>query len=405
MQGFQYRPYGDLKHGLGHQPEPLALFPGYNAAESAGVTEIPESMIQDVVVTRETLAFLLEQHDQAADRPWFVCAAYGRPHSPFTAPGRYIRHYRDRVPLAHPGPHKVEELEPFARFTSERVKMGQLTEEQTMRGREGYYACVDFVDDCIGELLDGLAKAGLLENTIVIYTSDHGEMAGVHGLWSKTLYFQPSMGAPLLMSGPGIREGTHAVEAPISLMDLFPTVCGLTGLPVPEGLDGVDWSTALADPVGAAPPREYAPAMYCAYAERVKHHTSVPDGTPGKAWRAVRSRDWKYVDVQGAPPLLFDMRNDPGETRNLADRAEHAGRCQEMRDVVFAGFSWEDAVRQLQTDRARLPQFYSGLKPSMPNQYMLPDGRMFDAEAELYGTRWLHVPEGMSGGIIPQMFG
>ena len=101
MQGFQVRPYGDLRHGLSHQPEPIDLFPAYHGAESAGVTEIPESLLQDVVVTRESLAFLLEHQDLEPDVPWFVCASYSRPHSPFTAPGRYIRRYRDKIPPAY----------------------------------------------------------------------------------------------------------------------------------------------------------------------------------------------------------------------------------------------------------------------------------------------------------------
>jgi choline-sulfatase len=76
-QGFQHRPYGDLRHGLGHQPEPIDMFPGYAHVRSAGVSDIPESMLQDVVVTRETLAFLLEHQDRTPDQPWFACASYG----------------------------------------------------------------------------------------------------------------------------------------------------------------------------------------------------------------------------------------------------------------------------------------------------------------------------------------
>lgn len=83
LQGFQHRPYGDFRHGLGHQPEPLSMYPAYDNPESAGVAEIPESLLQDVIVTREALALLLEHHDQSPEVPWFVCASYGRP--PFSA--------------------------------------------------------------------------------------------------------------------------------------------------------------------------------------------------------------------------------------------------------------------------------------------------------------------------------
>ena len=182
MFGFQHRPYGDLRHGVSHQPEPIDLFPGYDHVESAGVTEIPESLLQDVVVTRETLSFVLEHADREPDTPWFVCASYSRPHPPLTAPGRYLRRYRDRVPAA---PTAEQTSEPYARRCWEAEGAAGLDEAQEKLGREAYYGCVDFLDDCIGELLDGLNKAGMLENTVVIYTSDHGEMAANHGLWGK----------------------------------------------------------------------------------------------------------------------------------------------------------------------------------------------------------------------------
>jgi choline-sulfatase len=395
MQGFQVRPYGDLRHGLGHQPDPIHLFPGYPHAQSAGVTDIPESLLQDVVVTRETLAFVREHADAEPETPWFVCAGYSRPHSPLTAPGRYIRRYRDRVgppaAAAHP-------LEPFAARRYEEV-----SEEEAVRGREAYYACVDFVDDCMGELLDGLAADGLLENTIVIYTSDHGEMAGEHGLWGKVVYYEPSVGVPLLVSGPGIADGAHQVADPISLMDLYPTTCALAGLPIPEGLDGVDFSEVLRDPAGAAAPRATAPSAYYAYGVRIQF-AAAGDDESCAAMRILRSRDWKYIEIEGGQPLLFDMVNDPHEQHNLADRPEHAERCRRMRAELFADFSWDQVHAQLEADRERVPDQLSGHQPSTPNQYMLADGRVFDAEADLYKARWLPIPPGCTS-IIPQQFG
>ena len=130
----------------------------------------------------------------------------------------------------------------------------------------------------------------------------------------------------------------------------------------------------------------------------------VSIGAPHRAWRAVRTEQWKYVEVQGGEPLLFDLRNDPGETRNLANDPQHATRCRELRETLFQGFSWEQAMRQLEADRERIPELSSGLQPTVPNQYMLPDGRTFDAEAALYGARWLIEPKA-TGGIIPQQFG
>ena len=406
MAGFQHRPYGDLRHGVSHQPEPMEYFPGYPFVRSAGATEIPESLLQDVVVSREAASFVLEHADREPDVPWFVCASYTRPHYPLTAPGRYIRHYRDKVPPVELPPDYRSRLDAYGQYLIGRETPGGLTDEENLRGREAYYANVDFVDDCIGELLASLEKAGALENTIIIYTADHGEMAGRHGLWGKTIYYDESMKVPLLISGPGIASGNHTVGQPVSLMDLYPTTCALAGLPVPEGLDGIDVSCLLTDPATEQSPREYAPSAYYTYGVRVTGALGGAEDLPCVAWRAIRSRQWKYVDMERGQPLLFDMVNDPHEENDLSEEPECRETCEQMRQVLFAGFSWEQVHTQLAADRERLPEFYSGQKPTTPNQYRLPDGRVFDAEADLYAARWQYIsPEHATGGIIPQQFG
>jgi len=256
MNGFQVRPYGDLWHGLGHQPEPMELFPGYAGPESAAATEIPESLLSDIVITRETTSFLLEHNSKEPDIPWFVCASYTRPHSPYTSPERYIRKYKDKVPVPKAPANYKDDLEPYARQNFDNFNNEQITQEQTKNAVEGYYACVDFVDDCIGELLDSLEKHGLLENTIVMYTSDHGDMAGQHGLWGKAVYYEEAISSPLLIKTSNGNKHKK-IKDPVSLMDLFPTCCDLAGIPVPDGLDGISFANILDDPDDFEPSREF----------------------------------------------------------------------------------------------------------------------------------------------------
>ncbi len=123
------------------------MYPAYAGAEKPGITEIPESLIQDVAVTREALSFILEHHSSAPGTSWFLCASYGRPHSPLTASERYIRRHEGRLP-----PAAVTDTEGLETYGRRFVR--DLTDERWIKGREAYYACVDFVDDCIGELLD-----------------------------------------------------------------------------------------------------------------------------------------------------------------------------------------------------------------------------------------------------------
>jgi choline-sulfatase len=405
MQGFQYRPYGDLRHGLGHQPDPIDLFPAYHGVDHVGETEIPESLLQENVVTRETLSFLLEHHDKQSDVSWFCCASYSRPHSPYTVPGRYLRRYRDRLPVMERPDDLKARLDPYSRRMFGGETGCDLSPEQSMRAREAYYACVDFVDDCIGELLTGLEQAGALDNTIIIYTSDHGDMAGEHGTWGKCVPYDASVGVPLLITGPGVAPGHHRASQVFSLMDLFATTCRLADLPVPDGLDSFDQTPVLARPAQADGPRDYAPSTYMPYAIRAAGAWGLPEDEPASAMRALCGRDWKYVDIERAAPLLFDRHNDPGETTNLAALPQYAAQCERLRDLIAADFQWMAVREQLARDRERVKQFASDMKPTTPNQYMMPDGRTFDAEASLYDARWLHLPPVQGGGIIPQQFG
>ena len=400
MNGFDSRPYGDLRHALGHQPDPLSMYPGYGNAESAGVSEIPESLMQDVVVTRETLALVLEHYDAEPETPWFVCASYARPHAPLTAPGRYIRRYRDKVPPPEKGSESAVELEAYAKRL-----VSDVTDDQVVSAREAYYSCVDFVDDCIGELLDGLESQGLLDNTIVIYTADHGDMLGLYGCWGKQLYHEYSTAVPLLIAGPETARG-EVTDRVVSLIDLFPTVCAMAGLPTPANLDGVDISGLLSSTSSGSPsaPREFAPSATYRYGVRIQYNRTADDA-PSAAWRSVRDERWKYVEVERGESLLFDLGNDRWESVNLAGEAEHSARRDRMREWLYRGFSWEMVHQRLERDRERIIEFYSGLPPGTPNQYMLPDGRVFDAEKSLYDSRWLPIVPGSSGGIIPQQFG
>jgi choline-sulfatase len=406
MNGFQGRPYGDLRHALGHQPDPLSMYPGYGQAESAGVSEIPESLMQDVIVTRETLSLIFEHTDTEPETPWFVCASYGRPHAPLTAPGRYIRRYRDKVPPPEKGRSSANELDAFAKRL-----VSDVSDEQAVKAREAYYASVDFVDDCIGDMLNGLETKGLLDNTIVIYTADHGDMLGLYGCWGKQLYHEYSAAVPLLVAGPETARGV-ATDRVVSLIDLFPTVCEMAGLPTPENLDGVDISGLLSRSASGSAngshsnvaPREFAPSAAYRYGVRI-HYNRTDDDLPNAAWRSVRDERWKYVEVERGARLLFDLENDRWEAVNLAGDPDNTVRCERMREWLYRGFSWEMVHQRLTRDRERIVDFYSGLPPGTPNQYMLSDGRVFDAEKSLYESRWLPIVPGSNGGIIPQQFG
>jgi len=379
MGGFQHRPYGDMVIGrfCFHQPDPVQTWDGrwcdheIGRFSWAGESEIPESLLGDGVVTRESLAFLLEHVDKNPGTPWFLCAGYGWPHFPFTSPGRYFRRAMvDAPPLPPRPPGYPDSLHPHDRFLVEDFHLRRFSDDIQRRTVAAYYACVDYLDDCIGELLDGLEGAGLLENTYVIYTSDHGEMAGEHGLWSKRSYYDASVRVPFLVAGPGITGG-RAIRAPVELLDLFPTFCELAGVPIPDGLEGEGLISILHGERSAR-------------GKRFARADLLP-GLEPVVFRMAADERWKYVEFPGDPPILFDLAKDPGETTNLLASGQDAPEApiDELRRAATAGLSWEEIARMRAEETERRPASPE-FDARGPVQYQLRDGRIVDADIFLY---------------------
>jgi len=372
MNGFQCRPYGDLipNRFCGHQPDPVSSakdqawtvhhighFP------FAGPSEIPDEMLQESVVTREALAFIRDH----ADAPWFVCASYGRPHHPLTAPKRYFDRYWPTGPALCALPDGFPDgLHPHDRFIVDDFRLAEFGDEARRRGLAAYYASVDFLDDCIGDLLNGL-----LDSTIVIYTSDHGDMASEHGLWWKRSYYDGSSAVPLLVRVPG---GRHVrVGSIVELMDIFPTLCDLCGLPVPDDMDGETLTPLMSS---GKRDKDFA---------RTDHIDRVET-----AFRMIRTPRWKYVEFPEYPPVLFDVTNDPGEERNVADLPENALVVSDLHCRLWSdGETWESLFAARESCREEAVKERVA-EEHTPNQYALPDGSLVDAEETLYRGGYLN---------------
>ena len=248
------------------------------------------------------------------DRPFFLCASYTHPHDPPIITPDWWNLYSDAdidmpsMPLDPAAP-----LPAADRWLIEYLGLNQveLTEEDTRRSRLGYYAMTSYFDAKVGELVEALEKQGLLENTIVLVTSDHGDMVGEHALWFKRSYYEWSARAPLIVSCPARYPQGRRVEQVTSLVDLFPTLLDMLDLPRPgwESIDGQSAARLLVedDPIWKD--------------EAIVDFTSAGAVHP---WRAVRQGRFKYVAVHTADPLLFDLEADPGEWTNLAGRPELA---------------------------------------------------------------------------------
>src|SRR5918997_173664 len=190
-----------------------------------------------------------------------------------------------------------------------------VTERHVRDARHAYFASISYLDEKIGELLSVLATCGFADNTVVVFTSDHGDMLGERGLWFKMNFFEGSARVPLMIHAPGMWSGRSIAE-PTSLLDLLPTLVELAGGSGAQNPIPLDGASLVPLASGAAEPGRRIAAEYMA------------EGSIAPIVM-LREGSYKYVHSEPDPPLLFDLASDPGERVNLAADpagAENAGR-------------------------------------------------------------------------------
>jgi len=322
------------------------------------------------------MAFLREHHHRNPHRPWFLCASFIRPHPPFTAPPRHFeRYWPDGVTepaVTDTGDHI------FSQQVAEFYKADELSDEQILRARAAYFACVSYLDEFIGDLLAGLEREGFLDDTIVVYTSDHGEMMGEHNLWGKRTWHEESAHVPWIIQLPEHRSGEidrATITTPVSLEDLFPTLCGLAGASAPDDLDGVDLSNTIY--TGDEPVR--GPVFY---------DFLIPLFGEERVYRAIVDEQYKYVGFRDEPDLLFDLNEDPFEQHDLISdpSIDSSEVVEDFRRLLDETMDFEAAAeeRMKAADESGKYGFGLDIPPGTGNVYQMPDGRLVDADTPLY---------------------
>ena len=242
-----------------------------------------------IAQTTEACRYLTE-HDR--DRPFALVLSWGPPHNPYqTAPEEYRRLY-DATTI-----HLRDNVPPEA-------------EEAARQDLAGYYAHCTALDACFGELLGALETAGLAEETIVVFTSDHGDMLGSRGFVRKQKPWEESIRVPFLILDPlSTRSGPRSSSAPIDAPDIMPTLLGLCGIPVPSTVQGTDFAPLIREgqPVAAT---EALLALYLPF-----HEWRYDNG--GKEYRGLRTERYTYVRDLRGPWLLYDNDDDPSQMMNL----------------------------------------------------------------------------------------
>ncbi len=294
-QGDPSAPHGPYTHYLKDRGRLKTFWQDYQKRAEAGWilgashdSALPTADFQDSYIGRRAAQWISTIAD---DFPWHLFVSFVGPHDPFDPPREYADGFRA---AAMPGAiAKNQHGKP--RWALNRQK--DFSGEELARIRRQYCALIKLIDDQVGGLLDALETRNMLDNTYIIFTSDHGEMLGDHGLFQKQLPYEPSIHIPLLVSGPGIKQGEVA-DTIVDMMDLNPTICALAGL-------------------GAAPDMDARSFDGVLFGGQDLHRQEIM--TALSNFTCLRTRSHKYIDNRDDRPELYDLLNDPGEMHNIAD--------------------------------------------------------------------------------------
>jgi arylsulfatase K len=250
----------------------------------------------------EAASFLKGRATSGADRePFFLCLNPGLVHAAF----RTNEYWLEKIPeelVDVPPSDDTNHPANVYQLNSKAWRHG-LDDETVRKVRRVYFAMCAEADEMVGDLLQTLEVSGLGENTTIIFSGDHGELALEHQQYYKMSHFEGSARVPLILSGPGVAQG-KVVETPVSLIDIAPTICELGGLPARPNFSGESLlPVARGD---AARGRGWALSTYCGLTANTMSHM-------------IRRGDYKLIVYEGYPPRLFNLANDPGELNDLVD--------------------------------------------------------------------------------------
>lgn len=287
--------------------------------------------------------WVLERCSRQKDRPFFLAVGFYRPHTPYVAPKPYFGLYPEQEMPVVRGVQEDQADLPAAALASYKREQDKLTDELRRQCVQAYYASTTFMDAQVGRVLDALKRLGLEENTIVVFTSDHGYHLGEHGLWQKMSLFEESARVPLVIAAPGISAQGAVAKAPVGLTDLYPTLAELCGVKPPENLQGQSLVPMLKDPDTMG---------------RSWTLTQVTRGGRKAQNRffgyTLRTPRWRYTEwaegEQGRE--LYDHETDPHELTNLADDPAHAETVarlsRQLREAVKETFPASGQTPELQ---------------------------------------------------------
>ena len=341
LHGFENRPVGERQAGpvgFSQKGGPFwTRFPGSTSGQSRASVEIAGKghthyQWSDEERTRKACEWLTEKAGYG-ERPFAAVIGYVLPHCPFIAPKDLFEYYYDKTDIPEA---EADQPATITRYRDKRGILEPLSPERIRVARAAYYGLCEHVDSLIGKVLDTLDETGLSQNTVVIYTSDHGELAGEHGCWWKSNYYEGSVGVPMIARWPGVIEPGSVSANVCNLMDIGPTLAEIAGTSFPYSVDGRSMLKIMTDGNDES---------------WVDQTTSeLADFNGGHfASRMVRKGPWKlwvYGDEENLPPALFNLEDDPDELNDLALDPAYKETCEELQKIAYDGWEPDDVIEK-----------------------------------------------------------
>lgn len=304
--------------------DPDATGIGWN--EHAGAQYVLEENLHPTQWTGNEAIRFIENYN--LDQPLFLKISFARPHSPYDPPQPYADMYKDKE-VIHP--YIGDWCSSFAdRKNTKDAPFGNFGEEHAIQSRRYYYGAITFVDDQIGRIIETLKEKGLYDNSIIIFVSDHGDMLGDHYHWRKTYAYEGSSHIPFIVKAPKDSDysanKSARLEQVVELRDILPTFLEAAHVEQPERMDGKSVLPLLKDP--SSPWRPYIDMEHAAIYEHNNYWAGLTDGKMKYIWF-----------FRTGEEQLFDLKSDPGETKNLAKNEKYNKDLLQWRDYMIKHLS------------------------------------------------------------------
>lgn len=298
-------------------------------------------------------AWVLERCARDKARPFFLAVGFFRPHTPYVAPQTpYFDMYPEaEMPLVTGVTEDQQDIPPAA-LGSRKAEQDRMTDQERRQALQAYYASTSFMDAQVGRVLDALEKHGLADNTIVVFTSDHGYHMGEHGLYQKMSLFEESARVPLLIAAPGMSRPGSVAQAPVAHVDIFPTLAALCGVEPPRNLQGQNLVPLMEDPTTTGRGWAVTQVMRGSNAGRVAPKSDAGAGAAKQFFGySLRTPRWRYTEWdQGREGReLYDHDADPRELTNLAGDPAQAAIVAELSRQLA------EAIRQTLPPSGKIP--------------------------------------------------